>query len=45
MTMRRLNEKTQTTYIRAVKRFTRYFGQSPDLASPEDLRRFQMYLV
>jgi site-specific recombinase XerD len=45
MAMRRLNEKTQTTYIRAVKRFTQFFGQAPDLASPEDLRRFQMHLV
>lgn len=45
MAMRKLNEKTQTTYIRAVKRFTQFFGQAPDLASPDDLRRFQMHLV
>lgn len=45
MAMRKLNEKTQTAYIRAVKRFTQFFGQAPDLASPEDLRRFQMHLV
>lgn len=45
MAMRKLNESTQTTYIRAVKRFTQFFGQAPDLASPEDLRRFQMHLV
>ena len=45
MTMRKLNEKTQIQYIRAVKRFSQHFGQAPDLASPEDLRRFQMHLV
>ncbi len=45
MTMRKLSEKTQTTYIHAVKRFTQHFGKAPDLASPEDLRLFQMHLV
>ena len=45
MTLRKLSDKTQIQYIRAVKRFARYFGQAPDLASLEDLRRFQMYLV
>ncbi|MDH3692563.1 MAG: hypothetical protein OEU36_24300 [Gammaproteobacteria bacterium] len=25
--------------------FTQFFGQSPDLASPEDLRRYQLYMV
>ena len=45
MALRRLGEKTQTSYIRSVKRFVRFFGQSPDLASPEDLRRFQKQLV
>ena len=45
MALRKLEETTQTTYLRAVKRFTRFFGQSPDLASPEDLRRFQKHLV
>jgi site-specific recombinase XerD len=28
-----------------VKNFTRFFGQSPDLASAEDLRRFQLQMV
>lgn len=45
MALRKLAEQTQTAYLRAVERFTRFFGQSPDLASPEDLRRFQMQLV
>ena len=45
MTMRKLNPKTQAGYLRSVKNFTRFFGQSPDLAEPEDLRRFQLRLV
>jgi site-specific recombinase XerD len=45
MTLRKLSPKTQTAYLRAVIRFTRFFGQSPDLAAPEDLRRFQLHLV
>ena len=45
MTLRKLSPKTQAAYLRAVSRFTRFFGRSPDLASPEDLRRFQLHLV
>ena len=42
MTMRKLNPKTQAGYLRAVLRFTCFFGRSPDLASSEDLRAFQL---
>ena len=45
MTLRKLSPKTQAGYLRSVLRFTRFFSRSPDLASPEDLRRFQLYLV
>ena len=45
MTLRKLGPRTQTAYIRAVKNFTRFFGQSPDAATAEDLRRYQLYLV
>jgi site-specific recombinase XerD len=45
MTLRKLTSKTQACYLRAVLRFTRFFGRSPDLASPEDLRAFQLHLV
>ena len=45
MTLRKLSPKTQAGYLRAVLRFTRFFGRSPDLASPEDLRAFQLHLV
>jgi hypothetical protein len=40
MTLRKLSPNTQAAYLRAVVRFTRFFGLSPDLASPEDLRAF-----
>jgi len=45
MTLRKLTPKTQAGYLRAVLRFARFFGRSPDLASPEDLRAFQLHLV
>jgi site-specific recombinase XerD len=45
MTLRKLSPRTQTAYIRAVKNFTHFFGQSPDAATAEDLRRYQLSLV
>jgi len=45
MRMRKLSPKTQASYIRVVKRFAKYLGRSPDTASTEDLRRYQLHLV
>jgi site-specific recombinase XerD len=45
MRMRKLEPKTQSGYIRAVRRFTEFLGRSPDSATVEDLRRFQLRLV
>lgn len=45
MRMRKLAPKTQTAYIRAVRRFAAYLGQPPDTATVEDLRNFQLHLV
>jgi integrase/recombinase XerD len=45
MQLRKLSWKTQGSYIRAVKNFTRFLGQSPDTADAEDLRRFQLHMV
>ena len=45
MALRKLRPKTQIGYIRAVKKLTRFLGRSPDTASAEDLRRFQLHLV
>lgn len=45
MRMRKLSPKTQSAYIRAVRHFSGFLGHSPDTASTEDLRRYQLYLV
>ena len=45
MRMRKLSPKTQDGYIRIVKRFALYLGGSPETASAEDLRKYQLYLV
>ena len=43
MTVRGFGEKTQSDYIRHVKNFTIFLGRSPDTATPEDLRGFQLH--
>lgn len=45
MRIRNLTTGTQTGYIRAVKRFTHYLGRSPDTATAEELRLFQLHMV
>lgn len=45
MRMRKLSDKTQSQYLRAVRRFTAYLGRPPDTASAEELRRYQLHLV
>jgi hypothetical protein len=45
MRMRKLSDKTQHHYIRAVRQFAGFLGRSPDTASVEDLRRYQLHLV
>jgi site-specific recombinase XerD len=45
MRMRKLCDKTQTHYIRAVRQFAGFLGRSPDTATIEDLRRYQLHLV
>jgi site-specific recombinase XerD len=45
MRMRKLAEKTQSGYIRVVWQFTAFLGRSPDTATVEDLRRYQLHLV
>lgn len=45
MRMRKLSDKTQSHYIRAVRQFAVFLGRSPDTASTEDLRRYQLHLV
>ena len=45
MTIRKLAPKTQQGYIRAIKDFAAFLGRSPDTASFEDVRRFQLHLA
>jgi len=45
MALRKLQETTQTGYLRSVKRLAMFLGRSPDTASAEDLRAFQKHLV
>jgi len=45
MRLRKLAPRTQSAYIRAVRRLAGFIGRSPDTASAEDLRRFQLHMV
>jgi site-specific recombinase XerD len=45
MTIRKLALKTQQGYIRTIKDFAVFLGRSPDTASLEDVRRFQLHLA
>ena len=45
MRMRKLADKTQSHYIRAVRQLAGFLGRSPDTATVEDLRRYQLHLV
>ena len=45
MRMRKLEPKTRAGYIRAVRSLAAYLGRSPDTATVEELRRFQLHMV
>ena len=45
MTARRFKEKVQKDYVRHVRIFTEFLGRSPDTATSEDLRRFQLHMA
>jgi site-specific recombinase XerD len=44
MAIRKLAAKTQHDYVQRVKDFSVFLGRSPDKASKEDVRRFQLHL-
>ena len=44
MTARKLSPATQKGHIRSCRRFAAFLGRSPDTATAEDLRRFQVHL-
>src|ERR1700732_3518443 len=45
MTIRRLAPKTQKDYIQIIKNLAVFLGRSPDTASFEDIRRFQLHVA
>jgi site-specific recombinase XerD len=45
MTIRKFAPKTQHDYVQRVKNFAVFLGRSPDLASFEDVRRYQLHLA
>jgi site-specific recombinase XerD len=45
MTIRKFAPKTQHDYVQSVKNFAAFLGRSPDTASFEDVRRYQLHLV
>jgi len=45
MTARRFKEKVQKDYVRHVKTFAAFLGRSPDTATSEDVRRYQLHMA
>lgn len=45
MTIRKFAPKTQHDYLQRVKNFAAFLGRSPDTASAEDVRRYQLHLT
>jgi hypothetical protein len=45
MTIRGFGEHTKTDYVRQVRAFAAFIDRTPDLAEPEDLRRYQLYMA
>ena len=43
MTVRGFSEKTRHDYVRKVRAFAAFIGRSPDTATAEDLRLFQLH--
>src|SRR5580693_194576 len=43
MSVRKFGEKTQHDYIRHIEQFAKFLGRSPDTATGEDLRRYQVH--
>ena len=43
MAMRRMGSRTQHDYVRHVRAFAGFLARSPDTATAEDLRRFQLH--
>ena len=45
MAARKLNPHTQRSHIYSCRRFAAWLKRSPDTATPDEVRRFQLYLI
>jgi integrase/recombinase XerD len=45
MRIRDIKETTQKGHIRAVKNFAAFLGRSPDTATPNELRAYQLHMT
>ena len=45
MRIRGLGDKAQKAHIRAIKDFAAILGRSPDTATPEELRAYQLHMI
>lgn len=45
MRIRGMGDKSQKAHIRALKHFTAFLGRSPDTATPDDLRAYQLHMA
>jgi len=45
MRLHNLSRNTQKRYLDRVAAFAKHFGKSPDLLGPEEVRRYQLYLL
>jgi integrase/recombinase XerD len=45
MAARKLNPHTQRSHIQSCKRFAAWLKRSPDTATPDEVRHFQLYLI
>jgi site-specific recombinase XerD len=45
MTIRNLSPRTREIYTWQVANFAKYFGRSPELLGPEEIRLYQLYLI
>ena len=45
MRIRGMGDKAQKSHIRAIKDFAKFLGRSPDAATSDDLRAYQLHLT
>lgn len=45
MSARNLGPASQTSHLRACKRFATWLGRSPQTATPDDVKHFQLHLI